>query len=247
MAALATTPTTKDAAATLFFREKGFWTFGRGQRLSDLRRLVRQYGRTQDQAFPAGSFSFKIPGAVYGCGCQLPRDRQRADEPKLQGLHGSQSVKRTAEQGERARGERREPLPSSRFGVSGEEIRRDGLRREVEAGDERRNCQRSLMRLHCFHVEDDRNPRAQGTPEQSVARRCVRGRIPRHRPRASRCGASPAGYDALRPLATGARVGASRGRGSSPRGGAPRVAYRVSPVRARKGLAQQLIDEERGE
>src|SRR4051812_18387561 len=43
------TPTTKDAATNLYFREKGFWTFGRGQRLGDLRRLIRQYGRTQDQ------------------------------------------------------------------------------------------------------------------------------------------------------------------------------------------------------
>ena len=39
-------------AVTLFFREKAFWTFGRGQRLNDLRRLMRQYGRTEDKVFP---------------------------------------------------------------------------------------------------------------------------------------------------------------------------------------------------
>ncbi|HEX4681376.1 MAG TPA: hypothetical protein VH277_01635 [Gemmatimonadaceae bacterium] len=49
-------PVTKDAAVRLFFREKGFWQFGRGQRLSDLRRMVRQYGYTQDQVFPTGKF-----------------------------------------------------------------------------------------------------------------------------------------------------------------------------------------------
>jgi hypothetical protein len=49
-------PTTKDAAIDLFFREKAFWQFGRGQRISDLRRLVRQYGRTQDHVFPSGAF-----------------------------------------------------------------------------------------------------------------------------------------------------------------------------------------------
>jgi hypothetical protein len=49
-------PTTKDAATTLFFREKAFWTFGRGQRLGDLRRLVRQYGRAQDAVYPSGPF-----------------------------------------------------------------------------------------------------------------------------------------------------------------------------------------------
>jgi hypothetical protein len=58
-----TTPGDQTAATTLFFREKAFWTFGRGQRLGDLRRLVRQYGRTQDQVFPTGTF-FK--GGSYG-------------------------------------------------------------------------------------------------------------------------------------------------------------------------------------
>jgi len=63
------TPATKDAAVTLFFREKAFWTFGRGQRLSDLRRQVRQYGRTDDQVFPVGTF-FK--GGSYGVDVTLP-------------------------------------------------------------------------------------------------------------------------------------------------------------------------------
>ena len=54
MAALAA-PTTQDAATSLFFREKAFWTFGRGQRLNDLRRLMRQYKRTEDQVFPIGA------------------------------------------------------------------------------------------------------------------------------------------------------------------------------------------------
>jgi starch-binding outer membrane protein, SusD/RagB family len=50
------TPASKDDATTLFFREKAFWTFGRGQRLGDLRRQVRQYGRTIGQVYPVGSF-----------------------------------------------------------------------------------------------------------------------------------------------------------------------------------------------
>jgi hypothetical protein len=50
------TPTTKDGAATVYFREKAFWQFGRGERFEDLRRLVRQYNRTQDQVWPTGSF-----------------------------------------------------------------------------------------------------------------------------------------------------------------------------------------------
>jgi len=62
MAALPT-PATQDAAISLLFREKAFWTFGRGQRLPDLRRLVRQYGRTDAQVFPTGLY-FK--GGNYG-------------------------------------------------------------------------------------------------------------------------------------------------------------------------------------
>lgn len=55
MTALAA-PASKDAAVSLYFREKAFWTFGRGQRLGDLRRLIRQYKRTQDNVFPTGLF-----------------------------------------------------------------------------------------------------------------------------------------------------------------------------------------------
>jgi hypothetical protein len=62
-------PTTKAAAATLFFREKAFWTFGRGQRLPDLRRMIRLYGFTEDQVFPKGVF-FK--GGVYGTDVNFP-------------------------------------------------------------------------------------------------------------------------------------------------------------------------------
>ncbi len=49
-------PATQAAALTLYFREKAFWTFGRGQRLGDLQRQIRQYGRTEDQVFPEGTF-----------------------------------------------------------------------------------------------------------------------------------------------------------------------------------------------
>ena len=73
MAAIATVPATKDAAIDLFFREKGFWTFGRGQRLSDLRRLIRQYGRTQENVFPTGKFSFGgVETGVYGTDVNFP-------------------------------------------------------------------------------------------------------------------------------------------------------------------------------
>ena len=68
MAALPT-PTTRDAAINLFFREKAFWQFSRGYRLGDLRRLVRQYTRPQTQVFPSGQF-FKA--GTYGDNVNFP-------------------------------------------------------------------------------------------------------------------------------------------------------------------------------
>jgi starch-binding outer membrane protein, SusD/RagB family len=83
MAALAT-PATKDAATTLFFREKAFWQFGRGTRLGDLRRLVRQYNRPADQVFPTGRFH-KSGGAPYGTDVNLPVTDNERTNPTFTG------------------------------------------------------------------------------------------------------------------------------------------------------------------
>jgi hypothetical protein len=64
-----TDPGTADARINLLFREKALWTFTRGQRLGDLRRLVRQYKRTPDQVFPTGAH---YRGATYGGDVNLP-------------------------------------------------------------------------------------------------------------------------------------------------------------------------------
>lgn len=70
-------PDNQDDAISLFFREKAFWTFGRGQRLSDLRRLIRQYGRPQDQVFPTGEY---LKGGTYGNDVNFPvGDEERAN------------------------------------------------------------------------------------------------------------------------------------------------------------------------
>ena len=81
MAALPT-PGSKDAAISLFFREKAFWTFGRGQRLGDLRRMIRQYGRTQDNVFPVGNY-FK--SGVYGSDVNLPVTDNELTNPNFRG------------------------------------------------------------------------------------------------------------------------------------------------------------------
>jgi hypothetical protein len=57
----------------LFFREKAFWTFGRGERLGDLRRLARQDPYKQwynvGNLFPTGNH---YRGGVYGTDVNLP-------------------------------------------------------------------------------------------------------------------------------------------------------------------------------
>jgi hypothetical protein len=82
MPALTTAPTTKDAALTLFFREKAFWQFGRGFRMGDLRRLIRQYGRTQDNVYPVGTW-FK--GGSYGTDVNLPMVDSELTNPNYRG------------------------------------------------------------------------------------------------------------------------------------------------------------------
>jgi hypothetical protein len=62
-------PATYEEATDLFFREKAFWTFSRGQRLGDLRRLIRQYDRTEDTTFPVGEH---YKGGDYGDDVNLP-------------------------------------------------------------------------------------------------------------------------------------------------------------------------------
>lgn len=86
MPAIATTPTTKDAAIDLYFREKAFWTFGRGQRLNDMRRLMRQYGRLEDQVFPTGKFSFGgTETGTYGHDVNFPVRDDELPNPAFKG------------------------------------------------------------------------------------------------------------------------------------------------------------------
>jgi hypothetical protein len=68
-----TDPGTDSARVALLFREKAFWTFGRGERLGDLRRLARQdpYKTWYNvgNLFPSGTH---YRGGVYGTDVNLP-------------------------------------------------------------------------------------------------------------------------------------------------------------------------------
>ena len=73
-------PGTDPARVDLLFREKAFWTFSRGQRLGDLRRLIRQYGRAADGSttFPVGTH---YRGGTYGADLNLPVTTDELSNP----------------------------------------------------------------------------------------------------------------------------------------------------------------------
>ena len=75
-------PGTADARLSLLFREKAFWTFSRGQRLGDLRRLIRQYGRTVANTFPTG---VHYKGGNYGVDVNLPIVNDERNNPNFKG------------------------------------------------------------------------------------------------------------------------------------------------------------------
>ena len=75
-------PTSQVEAENQFFREKAFWQYGRGERFSDLRRLIRQYGRTQDQVWPTGPY-FKT--GSYGTNVTFPVPDSEKSNPNFTG------------------------------------------------------------------------------------------------------------------------------------------------------------------
>ena len=75
-------PGTEAARVSLLFREKAFWTFSRGQRLGDMRRLIRQYGRTEANTFPRG---VHYKGGNYGTDVNLPVVTDERNNPNFKG------------------------------------------------------------------------------------------------------------------------------------------------------------------
>lgn len=79
-------PADKSSATDLFFREKALWQYERGYRLGDLRRLVRQYGRTQDKVFPSGNFTRNgSPSGVFGSQVAFPVPDYELNNPNFHG------------------------------------------------------------------------------------------------------------------------------------------------------------------
>ena len=75
-------PGTDAGRVSLQFREKAFWTFSRGQRLGDMRRLVRQYGRAVTDVFPVG---IHYKGGDYGADVNFPIVTDERNNPLFKG------------------------------------------------------------------------------------------------------------------------------------------------------------------
>jgi len=84
LAALAD-PGTQAGREDLLFRERAFWLFATGHRLGDLRRLVRQYGRSVNAAYPNGTYV--KTGTAYGNNTELPVPFDERNNPNYTGCN----------------------------------------------------------------------------------------------------------------------------------------------------------------
>lgn len=83
-----TDPVDPARRVSVFFRERAFWTFGRGQRLNDLRRLVRYYKRAPADVFPVGPFH---KGGTYGPDMNFPIPQAELNNPLAHGCTDRQA------------------------------------------------------------------------------------------------------------------------------------------------------------
>jgi len=63
-------PGVTEAQVDLLYRERAFWFYLTGRRLGDLRRLIRNYGRSAESVFPTGPYA--IRGLRYGTATSIP-------------------------------------------------------------------------------------------------------------------------------------------------------------------------------
>lgn len=59
-------PGNRTARVNLLFRERAFWFYLEGSRLGDMRRLVKQYGRSASSVYPMGNYTQHQKYSVYG-------------------------------------------------------------------------------------------------------------------------------------------------------------------------------------
>jgi hypothetical protein len=79
-----TDPGTAAGRVSLLFQERAYWLFLTGHRQGDLRRLVRQYGRSPNAVYPSGVYL--APGTgFYGTDVTAPIPSSEYINPLFQG------------------------------------------------------------------------------------------------------------------------------------------------------------------
>lgn len=73
---------TANARVDQLFRERAFWLFGRGHRVGDLRRLIRDYNRPANTVFPTGAYH---KGGNYGDDVTIPVPFSELNNPNVAG------------------------------------------------------------------------------------------------------------------------------------------------------------------
>jgi hypothetical protein len=76
-----TAAATDSARVQQLFRERAFWLFGRGHRVGDLRRLIRQYQRAANTVFPTGTWH---KGGNYGTDVNMPIPQAELNNPNVE-------------------------------------------------------------------------------------------------------------------------------------------------------------------
>jgi starch-binding outer membrane protein, SusD/RagB family len=74
--------TAAGGAVKLLFNERARWLWLTAHRLSDLRRLIRQYGRPTESVFPTGPY-FKVQFTVYGTDVNFPIPIDEQNNPNF--------------------------------------------------------------------------------------------------------------------------------------------------------------------
>jgi hypothetical protein len=69
-----------DARVNQLFHERAMWLFGRGYRLGDMRRLIRQYNRTAATVFTVGAWH---KGGNYGTDVNFPVPQAEQNNPNI--------------------------------------------------------------------------------------------------------------------------------------------------------------------
>lgn len=75
-----TDPGSAAGRVDLMFSERAFWLYDTGHRLGDMRRLVRDYGRSAESVFPSGAYH---KGSVYGPDVNLPLSFNETQNPNF--------------------------------------------------------------------------------------------------------------------------------------------------------------------